>query len=199
MSFKINLLPQKLINRMLDTNVWITECPLGFDQMRLVDLEHYNFQDQLQHGQIIVNEKIAESTLNIFKSLFELKFPIHRVIPIHEYGGDDNLSMADNNSSGFNFRKIEGTKILSMHSYGLAIDINPVQNPYIIIKDDQTVEVYPKQAVEFLNRKNIRQGMVEPIIDVFKNNNIIEWGGNWNSPIDYHHFQVPRSKILTPL
>lgn len=193
MSFEINLLSDKIIDQMLSTKVWLPECPVAIDQLRLVDLEHYNFQDQHQYGQIIVNEKIAAPTLKIFKELFNLKFPIHSVIPIHEYGGDDNLSMANNNSSGFNFRKIAGTNVFSMHSYGLAIDINPVQNPYIIINDDKTVEVQPKSGVDYLNRRNIRPGMVEPIIDIFKNNGIIEWGGNWNTPIDYHHFQIPRN------
>ena len=115
---------------------------------------------------------------------------------MNDFNGSDELSMAANNSSCFNFRPIAGTKTLSMHSYGLAIDINPVQNPFIVIKDRfQKVIVHPKQATEFLNRHNQRSGMVEPIVGILKKYGFSQWGGVWNNPIDYHHFQVSREEV----
>ena len=83
-----------------------------------------------------------------------------------------------------------------MHSYGLAIDINPVQNPFIMIdKTSNNIKVLPGQSVDFLNRHNKQEGMVEPIVEIFRKYGFSEWGGNWNTPIDYHHFQVPRKAV----
>ena len=195
MDFSINQLSKKIKDAMQDTKVWTKECPVSFEQLRILDIFHYEFDQNLKSGQIIVNEIIAIDTINIFKRLVDIKFPIYSVIPIHEFSGDDDLSLGKNNCSCFNFRKIEGSNLLSMHSYGLAIDINPLQNPFIKINDDKTVQILPKEGVNYLNRNNIRQGMVEPIVTIFEVNGINEWGGNWNTPIDYHHFQKPRSSV----
>jgi hypothetical protein len=83
-----------------------------------------------------------------------------------------------------------------MHSYGLAIDINPVQNPYLSIGENGIVKVHPSAGVEFLNRSNIRPGMLEPVIHIFEKYGFTVWGGKWNNPIDYHHFEVPRSQVV---
>ncbi|MDC0865215.1 M15 family metallopeptidase, partial [Rickettsiaceae bacterium] len=75
-------------------------------------------------------------------------------------------------------------------------DINPIQNPYIIIDDNaSSCDVFPREAVRFLNRNNQRVGMVEPIVKIFAKYGFSQWGGDWNSLIDYHHFQIPRDKI----
>jgi hypothetical protein len=108
--------------------------------------------------------------------------------------------MAANNSSAFNYRKIaiDGNDAISIHSYGLAIDINPVQNPYVgnfkdhLTKDCGTAEVWPKAGIQYMNRRNRRPGMVEEIVDIFSLNGFRDWGGNWNDLQDYHHFQTPR-------
>lgn len=189
--FSINELSKHDIEQMCTAGVWNDQCPVSLAALRRVDIEHYNFENKLRKGQIIVHNKIAHAILSIFRKLAEIKFPIHSMKPIHSYNGDDNLSMEDNNSSGFNFRNILNSDLISLHSYGLAIDINPLQNPFIIIHDNQSVEIFPKQGVGFLNRNNQRKGMVEPVIELFKEYGF-EWGGNWNSPIDYHHFQIPR-------
>ena len=98
--------------------------------------------------------------------------------------------MQANNSSCFNFRKIDGSDLLSMHSYGLAIDINPVQNPFI-----QNGTILPLAGKEYLERELIRKGMVEPIINIFNKYGFTVWGGDWTTPRDYHHFQYPRDQI----
>jgi hypothetical protein len=136
---------------------------------------------------------MAKNYIDIFKELFAVQFPIDKIKTIEQYHGDDIASMEDNNSSSFNYRKIAGTDKLSIHSYGLAIDINPVQNPMISINNQtHSIEVYPKQGVNFLNRNNVRPGMLEPIVDIFKKHGLDVWGGSWNNPIDYHHFQVEK-------
>ncbi len=175
--------------------VWKSDCPVVLARLKLVEISHLNFEGNIQSGQIIVLDKLAQSVLGIFEELMIIKFPIHSVHLIDKYEGDDDQSMAANNSSSFNFRTITGSNQFSMHAYGLAIDINPVQNPYILIKEDGHVQVHPKSGVDFLNRSNMRPGMVEPLVPIFKKHGFSEWGGNWNKPIDYHHFQVPRSRV----
>ena len=195
MHFNIKEIPNIIANQMKTTGVWKMGCPVTLERLKLLEISHFDFEGNIRSGEIILLDKLAESALQIFEELMVIKFPICSVYLIDKYEGDDNRSMAANNSSSFNFREIAGSKQLSMHAYGLAIDINPVQNPYIGIQDDGPVEIHPKEGVEFLNRTNLRPGMVEPIVPIFKKYGFSEWGGNWNKPIDYHHFQVSRSQV----
>ena len=196
MRFTINQISDDIALKMQNTSVWTKECPVQIERLKLVAISHYDFLGNIKIGQLVVLDKIAENTLKIFEQLLIVKFPIKSIKPIDSYDGNDDLSMSDNNSSCFNFRPIAGSDLLSIHSYGLAIDINPVQNPFIEI-DDETgdVAIFPKEGAKYLNRSNIRAGMVEPIIEIFTRYGF-EWGGNWNSPIDYHHFQIPRKHAL---
>ena len=199
MKFNISSVPESIAQDMVNKLIWQKDCPIKIERLRLLEISHYNFENQVSVGQLMVLDKISEATLNIFRELFELNFPIHTIKLINEFNGDDELSMSANNSSCFNFRKIEGTDKISMHSYGLAIDINPIQNPFIVIDDvSDNVKIFPKEGANFLNRRNLRSGMVEPIIEIFKKHGFSQWGGEWNAPIDYHHFQVPKS-LMTQL
>ena len=191
MYFNIQEIQHEIIDSMIDKSIWSKECSIGFDKLELMEVEHYDFSGNITIGQLLIFDELALPLLKIFEELFAMKFPIYSMRLIDEFDGDDELSMAANNSSCFNFRNIPGSSIISMHSYGAAIDINPVQNPFII---DDGVTIFPKQGSEFLNRDNQRKGMVEPIVHIFKKHGF-EWGGDWNSPIDYHHFQMPRNKI----
>ena len=138
-----------------------------------------------------ISEALNSST--VFEELLKIKFPIKKISLIDNYNGDDQLSMSDNNSSCFNYRKITNSKIISMHSYGLAIDINPVQNPYIFdSKVENMLEIWPDEGKLYLNRTNRRAGMVEPIVTLFAYYGFTVWGGSWNEPLDYHHFQIDR-------
>lgn len=196
MKFNINEIPDPIAKNMVSTSVWKKECPVGIERLKLLEVSHYNFVHTISTGQLIVLDKISQAVLNIFEELLVLKFPINSIKTMDEFRGNDELSMATNNSSCFNFRPINGTDKLSMHSYGLAIDINPVQNPFIMIdKTSNNIKVLPEQSVDFLNRHNKREGMVEPIVEIFRKYGFSEWGGNWNTPIDYHHFQVPRKAV----
>ncbi|MDP4832468.1 MAG: M15 family metallopeptidase [Rickettsiaceae bacterium] len=196
MNFSISDIPPLIAQDMMNKSIWHKDCPVEIKRLKLLTVSHYNFDHQISSGQIIVLDKISQSVLHIFQELLLLKFPIYSIKLMNDFNGSDELSMAANNSSCFNFRPIAGTKTLSMHSYGLAIDINPVQNPFIVIKDRfQKVIVHPKQATEFLNRHNQRSGMVEPIVGIFKKYGFSQWGGGWNNPIDYHHFQVSREEV----
>jgi hypothetical protein len=192
MSFFINEIPENLKQSMIHKRIWQETCPVGLNQLRLLQVDHYNFTGDVLNGEIVTHFRIAENVIKIFQELYRLKFPINKVRLIDDYDGNDELSMTDNNSSCFNYRNIPGSDILSIHSYGLAIDINPLQNPFIVINNNKNITVYPKEGALFLNRYNRRAGMVEPIVELFKNHGFDDWGGMWNDPIDYHHFQVNR-------
>jgi hypothetical protein len=150
--------------------------------LELVTVNYYGFDGKLHQGQIIVNKEIANDIVEIFKVIEETRFPIEKVVPIAEYDWSDEKSMNDNNTSSFNYRFISGSRILSMHANGLAIDINPKQNPYV--KNGTSIPVGSEYKL-----KNM--GTIEPdskIVKVFKEKGWT-WGGDWKSLKDYQHFQ----------
>jgi hypothetical protein len=150
--------------------------------LELVTVNYYGFDGKLHQGQIIVNKEIANDIVEIFKVIEETKFPIEKVVPIVEYNWSDEKSMNDNNTSSFNYRFISGSRILSMHANGLAIDINPKQNPYV--KNGMSIPAGSEYKL-----KNM--GTIEPdseIVKVFKEKGWT-WGGDWKSLKDYQHFQ----------
>ncbi len=194
MSFIVEELGMAAKQKMMTTKVWQDDCPVSLQQLVSVKVLHYNFQGEEKEGELIVHRKMAQNTLKIFRELKQVKFSIEQIKPIENFAGDDELSMSHNNSSCFNYRKIANSKLVSLHSYGLAIDINPLQNPVITFEHGKPV-VRPTQGMEYLNRQNQRPGMIEPVVKIFISNGFSVWGGNWQDPIDYHHFQIDRLKI----
>ena len=153
--------------------------------MSLVDVLYYSFDGRKHQGQIIVNRELEDDIYDIFNYIEKILFPIGKVVPVVAYQWNDYTSMADNNSSSFNFRVIEGTTKLSMHSLGKAIDINPVQNPVI----------YPNGVVAPEGAKYLPQARGtftedNPIVQEFLRRGW-HWGGNFDQPKDYHHFEKP--------
>lgn len=160
---------------------------IKIEDLVYVQVTHWGFDDEEHIGEIILNKKVADDVVEIFKELYEAKFPIDKIRIIDEYDADDELSMLDNNSSAFCYREIAGSNgKLSNHSYGIAIDINPIQNPYV--KNDT---VSPVSGKTYLDRTNVRKGMIvegDPCYQAFKKRGWI-WGGDWNSLKDYQHFE----------
>ncbi len=176
----------KVIQKRINGISWKKGAPVGLNDLRYVNVTYWGFDNKPHLGELIVNSKVASEVIDIFKELYEVKFPIEKIKLIDEYGADDNLSMEDNNSSSFCYRVVEGTKNLSKHSYGVAIDINPVQNPYI-----RKEKISPPKSEEYLDRNNIRKGMIikgDPCYNAFTKRGWI-WGGEWNTVKDYQHFQ----------
>lgn len=148
-----------------------------------------------QEGILIVADACARHVAGICDDLYVLRFPIAAMQPICMFKGDDIASMEANNSSAFNGRTIAGTSRLSSHAFGMAIDINPLQNPYLF-PDPQhkdMIRVFPSHAREYTNRHLLKQGMLEPVIDVFASHGFTVWGGYRTDIPDWHHMQVPRS------
>ena len=167
---------------------WVENEHISLDELSLLTVAYYGFDGENYLGQMIAAAGVADDLTEIFKELFEQRFPIEKIQLIEAYGADDNLSMADNNSSAFCYRVIDGTEYLSNHSFGRAVDINPLQNPYV--RGDL---VQPDAAAGYLDRENVRPGMIVPG-DVCYNAFISrgwEWGGDWTGPIDFQHFEKP--------
>jgi hypothetical protein len=153
--------------------------------LSLVDVLYYSFDGMKHQGQIIVNRELEDDVYEIFNYIEKILFPVEKVIPVVAYQWIDGNSMADNNSSSFNFRVIEGTTKLSMHSLGKAIDINPVQNPVI----------YPNgliapEGVKYLPKNRGTFTADNAVVQEFLRHGW-HWGGNFDQPKDYHHFEKP--------
>jgi hypothetical protein len=166
--------------------------PVACERLRLVKFGYLGFDGQLHgDGEIVVMDAVADHIRQIFATLRQRRFPIAKARLMNAYNGDDDASMDQDNTSAFNVRNVAGSSAISLHAYGVAIDLNPIENPYVL-RSRGTVAVSPKSGAAFANRKNLRPGMAETIIDVFADHGLTTWGGTWNNPIDYQHFQVSR-------
>ena len=184
-----------MINPVVDSNITLRQAlrknaPFKFKKrQRLVDLLYYSFDGRIHKGQLVIDERLVNDIREVFRVALETRFPIKSVIPIshnrfykHGVWNADGLSMLSDNTSAFNYRRVTGGKVLSMHSYGFAIDINPVQNPYI-----KGRVVLPAGAVYNPARPGtFTRGCV--IVKTFKRLGWT-WGGEWKSLKDYQHFE----------
>jgi len=166
--------------------------PVGCDRLASVKFSYLGFDGRVHDdGEIIVMDAVAARVARIFDRLLDLRFPLAKAQPVNRYEGDDDASMADDNTSAFNDRVVSGSTSLSMHAYGLAIDLNPVQNPFLEGAGAMR-RVSPHGGEKYLARGDLRPGMAETVISVFAENGFLIWGGDWHDPIDYQHFQVDR-------
>ena len=166
---------------------WRPGCPVGPDQLNLLKVSYWGFDDQPHVGTIVVNQTVADDVITVFTTLYRERFPIRQLTPVDSYGGDDNQSMAADNSSGFNCREAvaSGPAKWSAHAYGLAIDINPVENPYLV--DGNAL---PPAGAPYADRATDRPGMAVPDGTLVKAFAAVgwQWGGAWQSAPDYQHF-----------
>jgi poly-gamma-glutamate synthesis protein (capsule biosynthesis protein) len=164
---------------------WHRGCPVGIGDLRLLRLDHWGFDGVVKQGRLIVHERHARRIRGVFERLFEIEFPIKRMRLIDAYGGSDDKSMRDNNTSAFNCRFVSGTTRWSMHAYGLAVDINPVQNPYVAGS-----HVSPSAGEDYVDRSRDAKGMIHGGDRVVRAFAAVgwEWGGYWSYPKDYQHF-----------
>lgn len=163
---------------------------LPYESLRYLQIDHYGFDGAIHQGELIVHEQIAEKILCIMRELFEHNYKIERMVLVDEYGADDNRSMEANNSSAFNYREIAFEHVLSKHSYGTAIDINPLYNPYIKNVDGKKV-VLPESASLYEDRQiqhpyYIKKGDI--CYTTFLKYGFT-WGGDWVDSKDYQHFE----------
>lgn len=199
-SFEILPVPSPIQKEMVAKGTIAKEAPVQIERLRLVRVPFKDFAGTEKTGQMIVLDVVSKAVGEIFVELFEQKFPLEKVELITLYNGNDDASMRDNNSSAHNFRPVAGTSRLSLHSYGTAIDINPVQNPYILFNEGSNQATFlPPNSIGYANRmlerlgKPARKGLAEEVVEIFARHGFYWWGGYWDTPIDYQHFQLDRN------
>lgn len=161
------------------------------DELRYVHIWHFDFDGNPVEGELICNEYIAQDLVEIFCALYRSEYQLESVRLIEEYDGDDTASMEANNSSCLNYREKTNGSGLSMHAYGLAVDINPYYNPCITYLEDGSENVLPTAAAAYADRSKRFPYKIDEedlCCKLFLQHGFI-WGGNWNSVKDYQHFQ----------
>jgi len=166
------------------------DCTVPLSDLRYLHVLHVGFDGQPHEGEIICNKAIAEDLLEIFEQLYEAGYQIEKIKLVDEYNAEDEASMADNNSSCFNFRFISHTTKISNHGKGMAIDINPLYNPYIkTVNGNLNIEPanstpYVDRAADFPHKIDETDLAYQLFIA-----HGFSWGGAWNSSKDYQHFE----------
>ncbi len=166
---------------------WHEGCPVALADLRLVTVPYIDAQGADQIGQLIIHSSHAESVYSVFLHLHALKFVIQRIEPAHIHGGDDNKLMRDNITSAFNCRPIAGTDTYSEHSWGHALDLNPLWNPWV-----RGEKVLPPEGAPFVQRDATRPGTIVAggvAVEAFRAIGW-GWGGNWARTKDYQHFSA---------
>lgn len=165
-----------------------TNAAIYYDDLRYVGLLYYDFEGNAHEGELIVNALLAREVTEIFYELYQAQYPFTSIRLVDEYGeaADDNVSMAANNTSCFNYRLVAGTSSLSMHSYGAAIDINPRLNPYV--KKDGSIS--PENGAQYADRSLDFPGKIDHDDLAYKlfTERGWNWGGDWKNSKDYQHF-----------
>ncbi len=182
-----SLSPQLLAK--VRTTTWHAGCPVPPEDLRQLTVKYLGFNEKRATGILIVHKDVAQEVSAIFHDLFRHRFMIERMRPIEEYKGDDNASMAANNTSAFNCRDVTGVPgKFSNHSWGRAIDINPLTNPYV--KGDK---IYPPDGRRYLDRSRSFPGSIMSGSYVVQRFSDVgwTWGGSWSDRKDYQHFEKP--------
>ncbi len=165
---------------------WRPGCPVELTDLRYVTVTYRGFDGADHQGELVVANSVAADVVDIFTELYDAGYPIASLRLVDDFGGSDDDSMAANNSSAFNCRPVTGGGGFSEHSYGTAIDLNPVQNPYL-----SGSLVLPEQGRPYVDRQPA-PGVIEPgdeVVTAFAEHGWT-WGGTWNGPVDYQHFSV---------
>ena len=170
------------------TGSWRPGCPVPLDELRRVTVTHWDFQVSVRTGELVVHADAAEAVVAVFRGLYAARFPIQQIRLVDDFGGDDNRSMVANNTSAFNCRPATGSTRWSEHAYGRAIDINPIQNPYVTASG----AVLPPEGAAHAGRDPATPGLITadgPVVAAFDAVGW-HWGGRWSSGRDYQHFSA---------
>ena len=187
---EVTKIPKDIAKRMRGVS-WHEGCPVPMKRLRLIRLNYWGFDKEVHDGKLVVNKRQAHNMVEVFSKLFKKRFPIKRMKLVDAYDADDGRSMRHNNTSAFNCRFVAGTDHWSEHAYGRAIDINPVQNPYV--RSDGSVS--PKKGARYADRSQDLPGMIHAGGGVVRAFSGVGWGwgGYWSSAKDYQHFSSTNS------
>jgi hypothetical protein len=166
---------------------WRAGCPVGLRDLRQLTVSFWGFDGLPHEGTLIVHRSVAQPVVAVLGRLYAARFPIRRMVPVDAYGGDDFRSIEADNTSAFNCRPVAGTSRWSEHAYGRAIDIDPIENPYV--SGDTTVH---RASRRYLDRSLRLPGMIhagDAVVRAFAAEGW-SWGGLWSGDRDYQHFSA---------
>ncbi|PWT29350.1 hypothetical protein CPT75_07595 [Butyrivibrio fibrisolvens] len=191
--FYISEITDELFDRMKGKS-YKDDCNVPREDLRYIHILHKNLEGNTCEGEMVCHKIIAQDLLEIFEELYLNDYPIERMVLIDEYGADDETSMTANNSSCFNYRVISHTTKISKHGLGIAVDINPLYNPYTKIVDGTRI-VEPAAGEPYLDREADFPYKIDEDDLCYKLfiEHGFEWGGSWTSAKDYQHFEMPDS------
>ena len=188
-SFAVIEIDDTIFSRMKGKS-YKAECTIPLSELRYIKALHITLDGEIKLGEMVVNRAIADDVLAILRALYKDGYPIEKMVLVDEYNADDEASMRDNNSSAFNYRHTPNGTRLSAHSRGMAVDINPLYNPYVKVYSDRTY-VAPATATEYVNRYGAFPYKIERddiCCRLFLQYGF-EWGGDYKSIKDYQHFE----------
>jgi hypothetical protein len=166
---------------------WHAGCPVPLSDLRLITLTYRGFDGRAHTGRLVANEDAAAALVAVFRRLYASGFPIRRMEPVDRYGGDDYRSIEADNTSAFNCRAATGSTSWSEHAYGRAIDVNPIENPYV-----SGGATSHRASRPYLDRSRRRPGMAYEggaLVEAFRAAGW-GWGGRWSGTKDYQHFSA---------
>ena len=180
-----------LKKKMIKDNSWRKGCPVDTIDLRYLKLTHINFDGKDTVGELIVHKNISDNMVSVMKELYTIGYPINQMRLVSEFKGNDWQSIEAGNTSAFNCRKATGSKKWSKHSYGRAIDINPIENPYV----SRNGYISHKASIKYKKRRHIEDTPSDRAV-LLKNDKAtlifkkygFTWGGDWKSVKDYQHF-----------
>ena len=177
--------------KMLKGNSYRKGCPIKLKDLRYLRVTHKGFNNKNKKGELIVHKSVAKSMVNIFRELYHINYPIHKMKLVSHYRGKDWVSIEADNTSAFNCRNVGGTHRWSRHSYGKAIDINPIENPYV----SRRGYISHKASLKYKKRRHKKNTLADRAVilrsdrafKIFKKYGW-QWGGDFKGEKDYQHF-----------
>ncbi|MFN2587570.1 MAG: M15 family metallopeptidase [Actinomycetota bacterium] len=186
----VSRIPPRLKERMTGKS-WHKGCPVAIRRLRLIEVSYRGFDKQRHMGRLVAHRDAVTALVSALRSMYRHGFKIRKMYLVDRYDASDRRSMRADNTSAFNCRKVAGTNRWSEHAYGRAIDVNPVENPYVA--SDGTVT--PRKGAEYADRTPRRKGMIASggaTVRAFERVGW-GWGGYWSSAKDYQHFSASGS------
>lgn len=176
-------------------NTTTNNCPVPPKDLKLLTIKHLGYDGKDKQGVLLVHKSVASNVEKIFQELYQIKYPIYQMELVIKYNNNDWESIEANNTSAYNCRKVQGTTKWSNHSYGKAIDINPIENPYISKKGYISHKESLKYAKRVHKEDTLQDKAVllkdDEAVKIFKKHGW-SWGGDWITIKDYQHFEYKR-------
>jgi len=180
----ISKITPQIEKRMRQGGSYKDYCPISLNDLRYIKLKYIGFDGKEHWGELIVNKAIAKDVVSIFKELYNIKYPIKQMRLVSDFGASDYASIEADNTSAFNCRYVDGTHKWSNHTYGRAIDLNPIENPYV----SKSGHISHKASLKYASRQPYKGVVTPQIVNIFKKYGF-KWGGDWHCCKDYQHFE----------